>query len=59
VYGNGAALDASDPLDPADWVLVAPGLYKNDTLYARQKWNKDYMFRFFMKPSKGCKLRRL
>jgi hypothetical protein len=30
--GQGATLDGSDPLKPADWQMVTPGLYRNDHL---------------------------
>jgi hypothetical protein len=30
--GHGATLDGSDPLDPADWQEVSPGLFANDSL---------------------------
>jgi hypothetical protein len=33
--GHGATLDGSEPLDPATWSEVAPGLFKNDALLAR------------------------
>jgi len=48
VDGHGAVLDASDPLDPTQWTPVASGLYKNEKIYPEQRWNKDYMTRFFM-----------
>ena len=31
--GQGATLDGSDPLNPADWQQTAPGLYRNDHLF--------------------------
>jgi hypothetical protein len=30
--GHGATLEGSDPLDPAAWAEVSPGLFKNDNL---------------------------
>lgn len=33
--GHGATLDGSDPLDPAQWRAVEPGLFANDTLLPR------------------------
>lgn len=30
--GHGATLDGSEPLNPADWNQVSPGLYRNDHL---------------------------
>ena len=30
--GHGATLDGSEPLNPADWAEVSPGLYRNDRL---------------------------
>jgi hypothetical protein len=33
--GHGATLDGSDPLDPAKWKEVSPGLFANDNLLAR------------------------
>jgi hypothetical protein len=30
--GHGATLEGSDPLDPATWTEVSPGLFKNDNL---------------------------
>lgn len=33
--GHGATLDGSEPLDPAQWKEVSPGLFANDNLIAR------------------------
>jgi hypothetical protein len=33
--GHGATLEGSDPLDPAQWHEVSPGLFKNDALLPR------------------------
>lgn len=33
--GHGAILDGSDPIDPAQWTEVSPGLFANDHLIAR------------------------
>ena len=33
--GHGARLEGSDPIDPAKWTDVAPGLFKNDELLQR------------------------
>ena len=33
--GHGATLEGSDPLDPAQWTEVSPGLFANDHLLAR------------------------
>lgn len=33
--GHGATLEGSDPLDPAQWTEVSPGLFANDHLIAR------------------------
>ncbi len=33
--GHGATLEGSDPLDPAQWKEVAPGLFANDNLLPR------------------------
>jgi len=33
--GHGATLDGSDPLDPAEWKEVAPGLFAHDNLLPR------------------------
>ncbi|WP_395751827.1 hypothetical protein [Prosthecobacter sp.] len=33
--GHGATLEGSDPLDPATWTEVSPGLFKNDALLPR------------------------
>ena len=33
--GHGAILEGSDPLDPAQWTEVSPGLFANDHLIAR------------------------
>lgn len=33
--GHGATLEGSDPLDPASWSEVSPGLFKNDNLLPR------------------------
>jgi hypothetical protein len=33
--GHGATLEGSDPLDPAQWTEVSPGLFKNDALLPR------------------------
>src|SRR6187399_2320363 len=30
--GHGAVLEGSDPLDPAAWTEISPGLFKNDDL---------------------------
>jgi len=29
---HGATIEGSDPLDPADWEQISPGLYRNDKL---------------------------
>ncbi len=33
--GHGATLEGSDPIDPAAWTEVAPGLFRNDQLLPR------------------------
>lgn len=33
--GHGATLEGSDPIDPAQWTEVSPGLFANDHLIAR------------------------
>ncbi len=47
VYGNNAVLNGSDKLNPADWKKVGPGLYKNDTLYKKHRFNRDIIARYF------------
>jgi len=41
--GHGATLSGAGPLDPADWQLIEPGLYRCDTLIA----NDDILHRYF------------
>ena len=48
VYGNGAVIDGSDPLDPGEWEEIAPGLYQNDTRVARDRWDYTHLWRFFL-----------
>lgn len=42
--GHGAILSGSEPLDPADWQLVEPGLYRCDKLL---ETNADIVHRYF------------
>ena len=47
VYGNNVVLNGSDKLVPSDWKMESPGLYKNDTLYTKHRFNKDIIARYF------------
>ena len=47
VYGNNVVLNGSDKLNPKNWKMVAPGLYKNDTIYTKHRFNKDIIARYF------------
>jgi hypothetical protein len=39
--GHGAILEGSDPIDPATWEQVAPGLYRNDKLIRADLLTRD------------------
>ncbi len=45
--GHGATLIGSDPLDPARWEQVAPGLYRNATLFDEIKCDDAVLARYF------------
>ena len=45
--GQGATLDGSDQLDPAEWEMVSPGLYKSTALPARIHISNSILGRYF------------
>jgi HEAT repeat protein len=45
--GHGATLDGSEPLKPADWEMVSPGLYRNRNLLAVNPANLGRWFFVF------------
>ena len=47
VDGHGATVSGSDKIIDAEWVMVNPGLYKNNTIYDKFKFNKEIIWRFF------------
>lgn len=47
VDGHGATVSGSDKIIDAEWRMIAPGLYKNDTIYDKFKFNKEIIWRFF------------
>jgi hypothetical protein len=47
VDGHGATVSGSDKIVDADWQMAGPGLYKNDTIYDKFKFNKEIIWRFF------------
>lgn len=47
VDGHGATVSGSDKIIDSEWELVSPGLYKNNTIYDKFKFNKEIIWRFF------------
>jgi hypothetical protein len=39
--GHGATIEGSDPLNPADWEQISPGLYRNDRLVRPDLLTRD------------------
>lgn len=49
IDGHGATLDGARLIDPADWIMVAPGLYRNTTLFAHPLHKlEEWVWRFFV-----------
>lgn len=49
IDGHGAVLDGSRPIVPTEWKEVAPGLYRNTSLYEMPlRKQKDWVWRWFM-----------
>lgn len=47
VNGHGATVSGSDKIVDSEWQMITPGLYKNNTIYDKYKFNKEIIWRFF------------
>ncbi len=47
IDGQGAVIDGCEPIDPNDWVMVEPGLYKNEAIFKKNlQSSEDWVTRF-------------